>query len=256
RRAADLADHHDRLGGAVLREQLEGCGVVGADDGIAADADAGGLADAQGRELIDGLVGEGPAAADDTHRPALVDMAGHDADLALLSRGDDARAVGADEPRAPALQVGVDPNHVERRDALGDADDQLDPGVRRLQDRIRGAGGRAQDHGAVGAGLAHRLLDAVEEREALDGGAALPRGDAAHDTGAVFAAADRVEGAVFAHALDQDPRVLADQDAHCCPPAAATTFFAAAVMSSAAAKFRPESRSICLPFSSLLPFMR
>ena len=39
--AADLADHHDRLGARVVVEQLERVGVVGADDRVAADADAG-----------------------------------------------------------------------------------------------------------------------------------------------------------------------------------------------------------------------
>src|SRR4029434_8763391 len=95
------ADHDDRLGARVLVEQLQRVGVRGADDGIAADADAGGLPDAARRHVLDrgvvrvayvgiaadadagglpdaerrqlahGLVGQRPAAADDTHRAAL-----------------------------------------------------------------------------------------------------------------------------------------------------------------------------------------
>src|SRR5947209_4313251 len=103
--AAELADHHERARAAVLVEQLEGLGVVGADDGVAAEPDAGRLPDAEGGELVDGLVGERAAAAEHADRAALVDVARHDADLALLTGRDDAGAVGADQPSGPALQV-------------------------------------------------------------------------------------------------------------------------------------------------------
>src|SRR5262249_17262670 len=82
--APDLTDHHDALRSLARVQERHGLRVVRADDGIAADADAGGLADAERGELRDRLVGQGPAAAHDTDAPALVDVAGHDADLALL----------------------------------------------------------------------------------------------------------------------------------------------------------------------------
>src|SRR5882672_8445181 len=41
--APDLADHHDRLGPGVVAKEPQGVRVVGADDRVAADADAGGL---------------------------------------------------------------------------------------------------------------------------------------------------------------------------------------------------------------------
>ena len=41
------------------------------------------LAQAEAGQLPDGLVGERAAAADDADRARLVDVAGHDADLAL-----------------------------------------------------------------------------------------------------------------------------------------------------------------------------
>src|SRR6185503_8997414 len=88
-------------------------------------------------------------------------------------------------------------------------------------------------------------------------GAALARRHAADHLRAVLAAADRVEGAVLAHPLHEQARLASDQHAHDdAPAAAATTFCAASVMSSAVAKLRPDSHSISLPFSSLLPFMR
>ena len=67
-------------------------------DRVAADADAGRLADAERGELADGLVGQRARARDDADVARLVDVAGHDADLALAGR-DDAGAVRADQAR-------------------------------------------------------------------------------------------------------------------------------------------------------------
>ncbi len=57
--AADLADEHDGDGVGVLVEHAQGFHGGGADDGVAADADAGGLADVALRELGDDLVDGG-----------------------------------------------------------------------------------------------------------------------------------------------------------------------------------------------------
>src|SRR5690606_25303463 len=94
------------------------------------EADAGGLAEAEIGELPDGLVGERAAAAHDADLASLVNVAGHDADLALAGR-DDAGAIWTDESafRVIALEAGVNLHHVEHGDALGDGDDQLDAGV-------------------------------------------------------------------------------------------------------------------------------
>ena len=63
-RAADLADHHDALGLSVLLEGLETVDEVGARQRVAADAEAGGLAETEAGELPDGLVGQGSGAGD------------------------------------------------------------------------------------------------------------------------------------------------------------------------------------------------
>ena len=54
--AADLADHHDRVGLGVVLERLEAVDVGGADDRVAADADGGG--EAVLRQLVHHLVGQ------------------------------------------------------------------------------------------------------------------------------------------------------------------------------------------------------
>ena len=78
--------------------------------------------------------------------------------------------------------------HVEHGNALGDGDDDGDAGVGGFQDGVGGAGRRHEDHRGVGAGLAHRLGDGVEQGKALLVGAALAGRDAADDLGAVVAA--------------------------------------------------------------------
>ena len=67
-------------------EQLDDVQVRGAVDRVAADADAGGLADAAAGELPDGLVGQGAAAGDDADVALLVNVAGRDADAAAAVR--------------------------------------------------------------------------------------------------------------------------------------------------------------------------
>src|SRR6185437_9406136 len=103
RRAADLADHDDALGLLVGEIELEAVYEIGAVDGIAADADAGRLAEPGRGCLRHRLVGQGAGARDDADRARRVDVARHDADLALAGR-DDAGTVGPDEARLSAAQ--------------------------------------------------------------------------------------------------------------------------------------------------------
>src|SRR5262249_16646952 len=84
--ATDLADHDDAGGLPIAEEELEAMDEAGAVDGIAADADAGRLAESGGGGLRHRLVGQGAGARDDADAAAGVDMPGHDADLALVGR--------------------------------------------------------------------------------------------------------------------------------------------------------------------------
>src|SRR5687767_5382961 len=63
--AADLADHDDAFGLVVLQEQVQAVHEVGAVDRIAADADAGGLAETGGRRLSHRLVSQCARAGND-----------------------------------------------------------------------------------------------------------------------------------------------------------------------------------------------
>ena len=95
--AADFADHDDAVRVRIVVEQLDDIEVRRAVDRVAADADAGGLADAAAGQLPDRLVGQRAAARDDADVALLVNVAGRDADAAaavrILARAgrDDAR---------------------------------------------------------------------------------------------------------------------------------------------------------------------
>src|SRR5690606_9495623 len=263
--AADLADHDDALGLLVRLEQLQAVDEVEAVDRVAADPDHGGLAEARVGGLLHGLVGQRARARHDRDLARHVDVARHDPDLAL-ARGDDARAVRPDQDHVlVAGQRVLDPQHVEHRDALGDRDDDLDAGVCGLEDRVGGVGRRHVDDRGVGAGLLDHVGDGVEHGQAEVLGAALARGHAADDPGAVLDHLLGVEGALGAgEALDDDLGVLVDQNAHggvCSFAQAAcltawTAFFAPSLMSSAGMIASPEFFSRALPASTLVPSRR
>src|SRR5690606_37135244 len=185
-------------------------------DRVAADADDGGLAQARGGGLLDRLVGQGARARDDADLARHVDVARHDADLAL-ARGDDARAVRADQDHVGVLLEHVlHAQHVQHRDALGDGDDDLDAGRGRLEDRVGRERRRDVDDRSIGAGGVDRLAHGVEHRQLDVGGAALAGGHAADDLGAVLHHLGGMEGALLAgEALHDHLRVLVDQNGHC-----------------------------------------
>src|SRR5207248_5318239 len=101
--AANFANHDNGVGFGVFVKHPERIGVGGANDGVAADADGGGLPDAAHGELVDGFVGESPRSGNNANVAFLVNVAGHDTNLAFTGR-DDARAVGANEARLAVFE--------------------------------------------------------------------------------------------------------------------------------------------------------
>jgi hypothetical protein len=70
----------------IVVEQFDDVEVRRAVDRIAADADAGGLADAAAGQLPDGLVSQRAAARNDADVAFFVNVAGRDADAAAAVR--------------------------------------------------------------------------------------------------------------------------------------------------------------------------
>src|SRR5580704_17620631 len=81
--SANFADHDDGVGIGVIVEKPNGIEERSANDGVATDADARGLADSEMRELADRLVSQCAAAAHHAHVAFAVNLSRHDADFAF-----------------------------------------------------------------------------------------------------------------------------------------------------------------------------
>ena len=171
--------------------------MVGADDGIAADADGRRLADATLSQLEDRFVGQRAGAGNDADVSFYVYATRHDADLAFSGR-DDSRAIGPNQARAGMLQLLPHAHHVERRNPFRDADDQRNARVLGLQNRVRGKWRRHKNHRGVSAGFVDGLLHCVEHGPAFMGGSTFAGGHAADNFGAIFGAALGMECAFAA----------------------------------------------------------
>src|SRR6476619_4990269 len=184
----------------------------------------------------------------------------HDPDLGLTRR-DDPGAIRSDEPRTFSilLQKIVRPHHVVDRDTFRDADDQLDAGVRRLHDRVRGKRRRHEDQRAVRSFFFARFGNGIEDREPLVRRSAFSRRHAADDFRSVVAALNRVECSFASgDALHDDASVLVGPDRHYFLPrfAASTTLVAASHIPSAVISGSPDLARISFPSSTFVPSSR
>ena len=109
--AADFADHDDAVSFGVVVEHLDDIEVRSAVDRVAANAHAGGLADAAAGQLPDRLIGQRAAARNDADVSLFMNVAGRDADaaaavgvLALAGR-DHAGTIGPDQPGLPPFRM-------------------------------------------------------------------------------------------------------------------------------------------------------
>src|SRR5215212_880157 len=134
--APDLTYHHGAFGLRVRLKQAQDLDKVRPYDGVAPDAHGGALPDTPLRELVDDLVGQSPATADDADVARHENVARHYGNVRLLRR-EHARAVRPDERGVLVLDVAGHPHHVVDGDALRDAADGREPAVERLEDRIR-----------------------------------------------------------------------------------------------------------------------
>ena len=86
-------------------------------------------------------------------------------------------------------------DHVERRNAFRDADDERQLGVDRFENRVRRKRRRHENHRRIRARFAHRVRDRIEYRHAEMLRAALARRHAADHFGAVLDHLLRVKAA-------------------------------------------------------------
>src|SRR5258708_1954325 len=103
-----------------------------------------------------------------------MDMSRHDADFAFARR-DDSRTIWPDQARSLPLKEVARANHVESWDAFGDANDEFDSCLCCFHDRISRIWRRNEDHCCVGARLATRFVDGVEDVDSFVFDSALAR---------------------------------------------------------------------------------
>ena len=163
--AADLAAHHDQLGLGVVLEHADHVDEVGPGHRVAADPDDRRVAEPALGEHVADLVGQRARARDDAD-VALLEERGRDDPDVGLARRQDARAVGADQPRAAVLlERVVDAQLVVSGDALGDADDQLDARRPRPRGSSRRRTAAARTPSRCWRRPVDRLVEGVEDRE-------------------------------------------------------------------------------------------
>ncbi len=120
-----------------------------------------------------------------------------------------------EEVAVPIVERALDLDHVEDRDAFGDADDQRQFGVDGLQDGVAGERRRDVDHRRIGAGFFDRLGHGVEDRQGQVLGAALARRHPADHAGAVGNGLFGMERSLGAgKALADDLGVGIDENSH------------------------------------------
>ena len=123
------------------------------------------------------------------------------------------------------------------------------------------AGGTVTTEPSIGAAVVlDRLRDRVEDRHAVDLAALAARRDAADDlrAGAVVEAlAGQVHGLAAGDALDDEGRVLVDEDAHAAAPIFSTARRAASCMDTERSQYStPYFSRILKPSSSQAPGIR
>jgi len=160
----DFTDHHNTLGLGIVEEDLEAIDEVGAVEGITADTDAKSLAESGLSCLVDGFVSQSTRSGDNTDLSSLMDVAGHDTDLALLRR-DDTGAVGADESGLVLLDESrLDTDHILGGDTFSNANGKRNFGFDGVKDSVRGEFWGNVDHGSVGASSLRKWWISSTER--------------------------------------------------------------------------------------------
>nr|GME07389.1 Uncharacterised protein [Ipomoea batatas] len=197
RTTTDFTDHDDRFSLWIVLEHFQDVDEVRARDRVAADADTGRLTVTDIGGLLNGFIGQGTGTRNDTDTARLVNVARHDADL-TFARSDHTRAVWPDHAHACFIQLHLHGQHIQRWDAFGDGDDQLDTCIDSFQDTVFAERSWHIDDGCGRACGFNGFTHGVEHRQAQMGGAAFARCYAANQLRAVCQRLLRVESSLSA----------------------------------------------------------
>ena len=173
--------------------------------------------------MLYSFVSQGAGTRHDAYFAWQVNVTWHDADLAFAWR-DNAWAVRADQGNTQFVALNFSVQHVQGRNAFGDANDQLDAAERCFKDGILAERSRYVDNAGGCASGSYGFFHGVENRQVQVSGAAFARSNATNHLGAVFDGLLGVEAALrTGDALADNFGVFIDQDAHYLPSAALTT---------------------------------
>ena len=176
-------------------------------------------------DLENGFVGERAGAGDDADVALLVNVAGGDADAAAAfgafagAGRDEAGTVGSDEAGLLAGDGALHADHVLDRNALGDADGEVEAGVNAFEDGVAREWRRYEDNGYRRTRGGGGFVDGVEDRHLVAGVleelAAFAWRDAGDELGAVVERELGVFGAEGTRdALDEDLGLWRDENGH------------------------------------------
>ncbi|GDA34968.1 hypothetical protein HmCmsJML164_01697 [Escherichia coli] len=181
---ADLTDHHDRFGLRIFFEHFEDVDKVRTRDRVAADTDTGRLTETVIRGLFNRFIGQRTGTGNDTHFTRFVNVTRLDTDFAF-PRGDNAWAVRADHTNACFIQFHFHRQHIQRRDAFSDGDNQFDACIDSFQNGVFAERCWYVDNRGGSASSSNSFTHGVEHRQAEVGSTAFTWGYAANHFSAV-----------------------------------------------------------------------
>jgi hypothetical protein len=160
---------------------------------------------------VDGFVSQSTRSGDNTDLSSLVDVTGHDTDLALLRR-DDTRAVGTDESGLVLLDESrLDTDHILGGDTFSNANGKRNFGFDGVKDGVGSEFWGNVDHGSVGASSLSSISNGVKNRDTKMFLATFAGSDTTDDLCTVSNGLLRVVGTLLSgEALNDDLSVSAD----------------------------------------------
>lgn len=162
---ADFTNHDNTFGFGVNNESAEAIDEVSSIKRITADTNNGGLSETLEGGLVNSLVGEGAGAGDNADLSLGVDVAGHNTDLALTGL-DDTGAVGSNQTGfGLRLHNRLDLDHVEGRNSLSNAHNEVHLSLDGLKDSVGSERWRHVDNGGISTSLLLCVSDVSEDRK-------------------------------------------------------------------------------------------
>ena len=157
----DLAHHDDAFGLPVLFEHFQTIDKVSTLNRVTTNAHTSTLPQTIERRLIHRFVGQRAGARDNTDGAFFMNHSGHDANLAFIG-SDNARTVRANQMHVTALERCFHFDHIQHRNAFGNARNNSDACIGSFQNRIGGKGCGYKNHTGICLCFCHCVFYCVK----------------------------------------------------------------------------------------------